>query len=82
MDEAAYAGLPETLLLRELRYRTPQRGHRTRVITLVTTLLDVEAYPAAELAELYLSRWQIEVNFRHLKTTMGMEVPAAIAPSI
>ena len=24
--------------------------------------------------ELYLSRWQIEVNFRHLKTTMGMEV--------
>ena len=28
----------------------------------------------AELAKLYLSRWQIEVNFRHLKTTMGMEV--------
>ena len=23
---------------------------------------------------LYLSRWQIEVNFRHLKTTMGMEI--------
>lgn len=74
MDEAAYAALPETLLVREVRYLTPQRGHRTRVITLVTTLLDAEAYPAAELAELYLSRWQIEVNFRHLKTTMGMEV--------
>jgi hypothetical protein len=74
MDEAAYAALPDTLRLRELRYLTPQRGHRTRVITLVTTLLDPQAYPAADLAELYLSRWQIEVNFRHLKTTMGMEI--------
>jgi len=74
LDEAGYASLPPTLLVRELRFRTPQRGHRTRVITLVTTLLDPDAYPAAELAKLYLSRWQIEVNFRHLKTTMGMEV--------
>lgn len=74
MDEAAYARLPDTLLIRELRYLTPQQGHRTRVITLVTTLLDPTAYPADELAQLYLQRWQIEVNFRHLKTTMGMDV--------
>jgi hypothetical protein len=74
MDDAAFATLPETLLVRELRFVTPQRAHRTRVITLVTTLLDPVAYPAADLAQLYLSRWQIEVNFRHLKTTMGMEV--------
>ncbi len=66
--------MPATLRVRELRFRTPQRGHRTRVITLVTTLLDPEAYPAADLAELYRSRWQIEVNLRHLKTTMGLEV--------
>jgi hypothetical protein len=74
MDKAKFASLPETLLLRELRFFTPQRGHRTRVITLVTTLLDPVAYPATALAELYLGRWQIEVNFRHLKTTMGLEV--------
>jgi hypothetical protein len=74
MDDATFARLPETLLVRELRFDTPQRGHRTKVITLVTTLLDPKLYPAAQLAELYLSRWQIEVNFRHLKTTMGMEV--------
>jgi hypothetical protein len=74
MDEATWATLPPQLLVRELRYLTPQRGHRTRVITLVTTLLDPVRYPASELAELYLSRWQIEVNFRHLKTTMGLEV--------
>jgi hypothetical protein len=74
MEDATWARLPATLLVRELRFATPQRGHRTRGVTLVTTLLDPEAYPAAALAELYLSRWQVEVNFRHLKTTMGMEV--------
>jgi Transposase DDE domain len=74
MDDATFASLPDTLLVRELRFDTPQRGHRTRVITLVTTLLDPLAYPAKELAKLYLSRWDIEVNFRHIKTTMRMEV--------
>jgi hypothetical protein len=71
---ADWQELPDKLLVRELRYQTPQRGYRTRVVTLVTTLLDAEAYPATALAELYLSRWQIEINFRHLKTTMRMEV--------
>jgi hypothetical protein len=74
MDAATLAGLPSTLLVRELRFLTPQRGYRTRVITLVTTLLDPVAYPKQDIADLYLTRWQIEVNFRHLKTTMGMEV--------
>jgi len=74
IEKAVYAGLPDTLLVRELRFLTPQRGYRTRVITLVTTLLDPIAYPAEALAELYLGRWQIEVNLRHLKTTMGLEV--------
>jgi hypothetical protein len=74
MSPEQYAPLPETILVRELRYWTPQRGRRTRVITLATTLLDPGAYPAAALAELYQSRWRVEVNLRHLKTTMGMEV--------
>jgi hypothetical protein len=74
IDAATYANLPETLLVRELRFWTPHKGHRTKVITLVTTLLDPVAYPKAALAELYLSRWQIEVNLDHMKTTMGMAV--------
>jgi hypothetical protein len=74
MDKDTFDGLPETLLVRELRFDTPQRGHRTKVITLVTTLLDPVLYPKSELADLYMRRWQIEVDFRHLKTTMGLEV--------
>ena len=37
-------------------------------------LLDAQAYPADELAALYGRRWEIETNFRHLKTTMRMDV--------
>ena len=46
-----------------------------REITLVTTLLDAEQYPAIELAELYGRRWTIETNLRHLKQPLGMDVP-------
>ncbi|MEX2174537.1 MAG: transposase [Pirellulaceae bacterium] len=51
-----------------------QPGCRTREVTLVTTLLDPAQYPAAELAQLYADRWQIEVNLRHLKQTLHLDV--------
>jgi uncharacterized protein YihD (DUF1040 family) len=41
---------------------------------IVTTLLDPELYPADEIVELLKQRWNVEVNLRHLKTTMKMEV--------
>lgn len=69
-----YALLPETLVLRELRYQIQRRGCRTKAVTLVTTLLEAARYPAEELAELYGQRWQIETNLRHLKQTMKREV--------
>jgi len=74
LDATAFATMPDTMLVRELRYRTCVAGFRTREITLVTTLLDAERYPRTELAELYRRRWQIETNFAHLKTTMKMDV--------
>jgi len=69
-----YAALPESVVVRELRYRVRRPGYRTRVVTLVTTLLDARAYPAAELARLYGLRWGVETDLRHLKQTMGTEV--------
>jgi hypothetical protein len=74
MDAATFATLPETMQVRELRYRTGVRGFRSHVITLVTTLLCAERYPRQELAALYRRRWEIETNFAHLKTTMKMDV--------
>lgn len=74
MSDQEYARLPQSILVRELRYRITDPGFRTREVTLVTTLLDSEAYPAIELANAYRLGWQIEVNLRHLKTTRGLEV--------
>jgi len=66
--------LPETILVRELRYKLLNPGYRVREVTLATTLLDAEAYPATELADLYYKRWRVELNFRHMKITMNMDV--------
>jgi hypothetical protein len=69
-----FAALPAVLCVRELRYRVPHAGFRTQTVTLVTTLLDVDLYPADALAALYGTRWQVETNLRHLKQTMGLDV--------
>lgn len=74
LTQEEYAALPETLVVRELRYTVKGRGRRTRVVTLVTTLLDAEKYPAKDLAGLYGLRWAAETNLRHLKQTLGMDV--------
>ena len=74
MTVEQFAHLPQSLTVRELCYRIETPGYRTRKVTLVTTLLDPERYSAEDLAELYRCRWQIEVNLRHVKKTMGMDV--------
>jgi hypothetical protein len=74
LSAASFASLPETITVRELRFSIAERGCRTRVITLATTLHDCDRYPKGDIAELYGQRWQIETNFRHLKQTMRMDV--------
>ncbi|PZT73671.1 MULTISPECIES: IS4 family transposase [unclassified Streptomyces] len=39
----------------------------SELFCLITTLLDPEAAPAAELAELYTARWTSETIFKHIK---------------
>ncbi len=77
MSRQDYEQLPESIVVRELR-RTVQRpglGKGGKVtLTLFTTLLDPQAYPASELLELRLRRWDVETNIGHIKTTMGMDV--------
>jgi hypothetical protein len=74
MSPEEFAALPESIVVRELRFRTKTKSCRTREITLVTTLLDPDRYPDCELMDLYRTRWEVETNFAHLKTTMQMDV--------
>jgi hypothetical protein len=47
----------------------------SEVFALVTDLLDVEAYPALDLACAYPMRWQAETVIGHHKTDMGEGMP-------
>ena len=74
MMREQFAQLPGKILVREIKWRIQNRYRRVREVTLVTTLLDPERYPAAEIARLYERRWQVEVDLRDLKITLGMDV--------
>jgi len=70
----AWAKLPEELILRQIKVTVKYPGFRTRKFYIVTTLLDAVQYPAEELAGLYFKRWDVELFFRDIKTTMGMDI--------
>jgi len=53
--------------------RAQRRGYRPQTLYLFTTLTDVAAYPPKRLLELYGWRWQVELNFRSVKSTMQMD---------
>lgn len=74
MSRAEFDALPDTLLVRELRIRVKVPGSRSTSITLVTTLTNAKQYTARALAKLYRRRWEAEVNLRHLKQTLKLDV--------
>lgn len=69
-----FDGLPDSIVVREMKYHRKRRGFRTRTVILVTTLIDADQYPAADLKALYRRRWEVETNIGRLKTTLSMDV--------
>lgn len=82
LSKQEFDSLPKTLLVREIYYYIIIPGFRTEQVSLITTLLDTENYPTLEIVSLYGSRWNVEVNLKHLKTTLGMEVLRGKTPQI
>ena len=83
MSEEEFSKLPQVLAVREVSLLLRRRGFRDRRIIIVTTLLDAQRYSARQLEALYGLRWQAaEVNLRHLKTTLGMEMLTAKTPEM
>ena len=73
MDQATYATLPESIVVREVRVAD---------LTLVTTLLDADLVGKQELVQLYGQRWQIELDFRSIKTVMQMDILRCKSPEM
>lgn len=65
LTEEAYNAFPATQAIREVNV-----GHAV----IVTTLLSVKEASGEELKTLYKQRWNIELDFRHIKTTLGMDI--------
>lgn len=63
MSAQEYASAPGFVTVRETR-----AGGKL----LVTTLGDARAWPKREIRALYQQRWDVELNFRHLKETLDM----------
>ena len=82
IDQATYNSLPEFLMVRETRVRVEQPGFRSRTIIVVTTLLDAEEISASDLAHVYYTRWNVELDLRSIKETMQMGVLRCKTPEL
>ncbi len=73
MTPEQYAAYPDTLKVRETKV-----AHKV----LVTTMLDHRAIGKNDLAGLYNRRWNVELDLRNIKTTMGMDVLRCRTPQM
>jgi hypothetical protein len=82
MSLAQWQALPATLTLRAVKGSLYQKGFRVRQVTVVTTLLDSQEYPAQEILRAYLRRWSLEMCLDDLKTTLYMESLRSRSPDM
>ncbi len=73
MSQEEYDAAPDSLFIREFKV-----NHRI----IVTTFADAKTYPKSELSALYKSRWQIELDIRNIKETLGMGVLRCKSPEM
>jgi hypothetical protein len=82
LDAPQYAALPDTLTVRELRFRMAQKGCRCKEIVVATTLCDAEIYTKEMVADLYHQRWHVELDIRSIKQTMKMDQLSCKTPAM
>jgi hypothetical protein len=57
VDRRMYKALPDSITVREVRFRVEQPGFRTRSVVVVTTMLNPEQASKEELPSLCRARW-------------------------
>jgi hypothetical protein len=73
MTQEKYDSAPNELTIRELK-----SGGKT----LITTMLCPKKHPLKALGALYKQRWQIEVDFRNIKSTLGLRSLSCKTPQM
>jgi hypothetical protein len=77
-----WSELPTELPVRIIRFCVTVPGFRTEHIVLVTTLLDEGRYSDEAIIALYRRRWSIELYFRDIKTTLGLDILRCLSPEL
>ena len=80
MSEELYALMPDKIPMREIYRKVHQPGCRVKELVIATTLLDAREYEADAIMELYSERWQVELDIRSLKATLGMGELRCLTP--
>ena len=73
MSESQYDAAPDSLLIRECKV-----GGKI----IVTTMRCPKTVPKAALKILYQKRWHVELDIRHIKETMGMNILSCKTPEM
>ena len=73
MNEKDYLDSPEVVRVRELK----RKGK-----IYVTTLMCHKSYSKEELSGVYKQRWNIEIDLRHIKDTLGMNILSCKSPEM
>ena len=78
----AWEAMPDCLRLRQIKVTVNEPGFRVQSYYLITTLTNPKDYPMRDLADLYYQRWDVELFFRDIKTTMGMDILRCHTPDM
>jgi len=73
MSQSDFDAAPKSITVRELR-----AGGKT----MVTTMLCPKEAPKAKLKALYKSRWNVELDLRNIKDTLGMNILSCKSPDM
>lgn len=81
-SRAEYEALTTYIKVRIVKLVCAPAGFRPKIKFIVTTHLDADVVTAEDLCSLYKSRWQVELNFRSIKTVLGMDVLGGKSPAM
>jgi hypothetical protein len=81
-EKALWNELPAEIKVRIVSFRVEVPGFRTKHIVLLTTLLDEALYSDEQIAALYFRRWAVELFFRDIKTSLGLDILRCQSPEL
>jgi hypothetical protein len=82
IDTKEYNLLPEFLTVREIFVRVEQPDFRTKTVIVATTMIDTDDVSKEDLAGLFRTRWNNELDLRTIKITLQMDILRCKTPEL